>query len=1110
MPRLYPSNLSAYDLEEGLPVSCVQDGLKDKSGRLWVNVCFDQPELRTINFFRFDGQHSELIYWESLPPGTEQCQATLATIAETGELYGFFRPGNHFFRFNPDTRQTRFYQLTDTTVDITWMQFSADHGLIIMAQNPDVQQLYRLQGDTPEMLLNHSIKTAPGGEVQEFPGRSIFRVLAGDDLWFYEKPSVYYLPDKVQEQFRLLRFNFRNRSLKTYSYNDLFSGAPPPSAAAYRQFVLCADRHNQVMLLDGNCLYALDRKTCKAALKAVFDNHMTWEKDPGFFYNRATKDAVGNLLFLLWDEKEYYKGVLLDTSGRFLDYSAVLQQTARMTRYGTIFFNGVWSRDYQRNILTFSPGGMLSADIQFNGSISYRMKGIPTRAISEWRPGQYLVRAETRSNFLLVRPLEGPAVQLFYPELKAEQPFHPVTLSNLIKTTDGYWWYGSDKSLVRFDSNKVRTIFPVGFEFVKFTFLDARHVALVNSKRGDLMIYNVSTKTGRPWLENGKPLSIPGDINELFLSKDSTLWIASLQGLWQVGLKTGKSQKIGYPEGFRDERIMCLSEDAAGRLWVGTYGSGLHLYNPYTGALEVVNQEKGLSNNTVVGILEDAQGYRWLSTYRGINLLSSQGQVLAQLFEQDGLSTNEFNRYSYFKDSNGRLIFGSIHGINIIEPDLLRKQLLQGGNLRLYLTSLTWYDTKKGADQTIFYNFDRLGTLHLPATHRSVSLDFALSDLIRLEDQTFSYKIERKGQHGSSEWIYLGNKSQLALVDLPAGRYSILIQGADFRGNRAVEPIVLSIEVGEFFYRQTWFYLLCFLLAAGAVAYWIYRQRMLRKNLERELAARTHEIMDTRDQLIAQEKLASLGQMVAGIAHEIKNPLNFVNNFSEGSEELLAELKEELERYRARPDDATFNTIQAILEDLRLNAIDIVNYGNQADRIVKSMMDHARGTPGHRLNVDLNQLVEDNLNLAYHGFRAINPTFQVHLEKDLDATLEPMAVFPQELGRVLLNILNNACHAVSEKQKSAGREYHPVIRVSTGLENGAVIIRIWDNGPGIPEAIREKIFQPFFTTKPTGEGNTGLGLSISYDIITLQHKGKILVDSQSGEFTEFVIRLPQA
>ncbi len=1106
--KLYPSNLTAYDLEDGMPINCVSDGLMDRQGRFWVNACFDQPEHRTVNFFRFEGRHSQVIYWDSLPPGASHRQAALAGVNPAGDLFGFFRMSPYFFLFDPETHRTVFYQLPDPDADIYWMDYSREHGVILLARLLQRIQIYRFQDEKTTLLGDLPIEPVVDAMQTSYPYLPGYQTLAGDELWFFKEPIAAYFPQKVREQFQLMRLNLRTGAWKSFSYDALFSGTPQPREASWRQFLLCTDARNRVLMLDTKRLYEIEKGAGRAVLKTVFDNRVQPYQIVYDKY-RATKDAAGNLLFVLPDERDYYRAVLLDTAGRYFDYSAVLQQTTSVSRFGWIHQNNVQSRDFTRNIKTLSAGGLVVADIQFYGSVSHIMKGIPTRAIAEWRPGEYLIRTEAYSSLLLVRPQKTPVFQFFYPETWVDDTLHHIALSNLIKSDDGYWWYGSPHGLVRIDSNKVRTRFEVGVDFTKFTFLDAQNAALV-SNDGRLFFFNLTTRKLHPWQENGKPVSIDGDINELFLSKDSTLWVASLEGLWQFSLKNGNSRHIGSPEGFRDERMMCISEDARGRLWMGTYGAGLQIFNPQTGAIQVVNVEKGLSNNTVVGILEDAEGYWWLSTYKGINLLSPEGEVLAQLSVEDGLSTNEFNRYSYFKDSKGRLIFGSIHGINILEPELLKAQLLRSGRLSLFLTEVNYYDDRLGADRSLHFGFTGMGTLKLPATHRYLNLGFALSNLVRPEAQTFFYRIEGPGHNEADDWNYLGNSPQLVLPDLSPGAYRVLIRGVDYRGKRAEAPIVVQVHVGRFFYQETWFYLLCFLLVAGAIAYWFYRQRLLRKALEKELAARTTEIMDARDQLIAQEKLASLGQMVAGIAHEIKNPLNFVNNFSEGSEELLAELREELDRYHTAPDDATFDNIQAILEDLRLNAIDIVHYGNQADRIVKSMMDHARGTPGLRLPVDLNKLVEDNINLAYHGFRAANPTFQAHIEKQLDTALGPLEVFPQELGRVLLNILSNACFAVHEKQQTAGGAYHPVIRVSTGLENGDAVIRIRDNGPGIPEDIREKIFQPFFTTKPTGEGNTGLGLSISYDIITLQHKGKISVDSQPGEYTEFIIHLPAA
>jgi len=278
--------------------------------------------------------------------------------------------------------------------------------------------------------------------------------------------------------------------------------------------------------------------------------------------------------------------------------------------------------------------------------------------------------------------------------------------------------------------------------------------------------------------------------------------------------------------------------------------------------------------------------------------------------------------------------------------------------------------------------------------------------------------------------------------------------------------------------------------------------------LLQEMKKVTEEIVKAQDQLIVQEKMASLGQLTAGIAHEIKNPLNFVNNFAEGSVELSEDLIEQLNKQKENLNKDDFEELEELINDLKQNALDIRDNGKRADSIVRSMMDHASGSSDELRLVDINKLLEENVNLAYHGYRANDSSFNIIIEKNYDNSLPELEILQADIGRVLLNIINNACYALSEKQKEMGEDFNPLLSISTKANIKTIDIRIRDNGNGIPEKIREKIFNPFFTTKPTGTGNSGLGLSISYDIIVLQHYGKLTVDSKPGEFTEFVITLP--
>ena len=270
------------------------------------------------------------------------------------------------------------------------------------------------------------------------------------------------------------------------------------------------------------------------------------------------------------------------------------------------------------------------------------------------------------------------------------------------------------------------------------------------------------------------------------------------------------------------------------------------------------------------------------------------------------------------------------------------------------------------------------------------------------------------------------------------------------------------------------------------------------------------ELKAAQARLIQTEKMASLGQLTAGIAHEIKNPLNFVNNFAGLSVELLDELKETAAQAIAGLAEDERADVDEIVAMLTGNLEKIAEHGRRADGIVKSMLEHSRGVSGERRAVDLNALVEEALNLAYHGARAQDASFNITLERDLDPAAAPIELAPQEMTRVFLNLFGNGFYAATERARGNGEAgYRPTLQVSTRDLGGDVEIRVRDNGTGIPPEIRDRLFQPFFTTKPTGEG-TGLGLSISYDIVTQQHGGSIAVDSEPGEFTEFTIRLPRS
>ena len=317
-----------------------------------------------------------------------------------------------------------------------------------------------------------------------------------------------------------------------------------------------------------------------------------------------------------------------------------------------------------------------------------------------------------------------------------------------------------------------------------------------------------------------------------------------------------------------------------------------------------------------------------------------------------------------------------------------------------------------------------------------------------------------------------------------------------------------DIEAAQLNYRnQIKFYvlggvLIAFLLLA-TILFRNNRQKQKANSLleeqKMEIQKTLTELKTTQVQLIQSEKMASLGELTAGIAHEIQNPLNFVNNFSEVNKELLDELQQELK-------SGKINDVMAISNDIKTNEEKINHHGKRADAIVKGMLQHSRTSSGQKELTDINVLADEYLRLAYHGLKAKDRSFNATTKTDFDNSIDKVNIIPQDIGRVVLNLINNAFYAVDEKKKQKQNGYEPTVSVSTKKNNGKVEISVKDNGNGIPQKVLDKIFQPFFTTKPTGQG-TGLGLSLSYDIVKA-HGGEIKVETKEGDGTCFIIHLP--
>jgi signal transduction histidine kinase len=455
-----------------------------------------------------------------------------------------------------------------------------------------------------------------------------------------------------------------------------------------------------------------------------------------------------------------------------------------------------------------------------------------------------------------------------------------------------------------------------------------------------------------------------------------------------------------------------------------------------------------------------------------------------------------------WRTRGGKICFTTTRGVAIIDPDDIRiNPVPPPVVIDRFVVEGETQDTRS--------------TVRVPAGKARFEFHYAGLTFIGAENVRYRYQLVGLDK----EWLDAGSRRDAYFTHLDPGEYTFQVIAANSDGVWNETGTSVSFVLEPHFYQTSWFIGLAvlFFLTSGP-SFYFYRMRNMKKRreaLEQQVRERTSELQKTLDnlketqtQLILSEKMASLGQLTAGIAHEIKNPLNFITNFAALSHDLTQDLRKELAAERGRVDPARAQEIEEVLRDLEQNVNKINEHGKRADSIVRGMLLHSRGKAGERQEIDLNALLTEYTNLAYHGMRAQDQSFNVKIETDFDPTIGTVSVVPQDLSRAFLNIVNNACYAANDKRKNTRNGFTPTVRVSARNLQEKVEIRIRDNGNGIPEAIREKVFNPFFTTKPAGVG-TGLGLSLSYDIIRQEHKGEIQLHTQEGEYTEFVILLPR-
>lgn len=594
------------------------------------------------------------------------------------------------------------------------------------------------------------------------------------------------------------------------------------------------------------------------------------------------------------------------------------------------------------------------------------------------------------------------------------------------------------------------------------------------------------------------------------------IWVsANGQGLNRVDPETNMVTYYDYDpkkeNSLSSNSISDILEDSKGIIWLAT-SEGINRLDPDTGRFTQFTEADGLPTNLTEVILEGDNGEMWIGTQNGISQMvtnESLGKVTFINYNTtDGLGGDIFLSLGAARSSDGTFYFGGEHGLttfksitaNNTPPALLISNVLISNKSVLDM----------GSESPLTESLLNTDLLSLSHQQNNLSFEFSALHFANPEKNQYAHKLIGYDE----DWIY-DNRNFASYTNLDPGEYQFAIRASNAYGIWNEEGKILTITIAAPWWQRWWAYALyaVVLLLGFIMVDRFMRAKIKRKERERsrekelahakEIEKAYSELKDTQSQLIQSEKMASLGELTAGIAHEIQNPLNFVNNFAEVNSELIEEMKEEL-------NNGNLQEVQSLADDINENEKKIIFHGKRADSIVKGMLQHSQNSNGKKEPTNINLLADEYLRLAYHGLRAKDKEFNADMETDFDDSIKTITIIPQDIGRVVLNLVTNAFYAVNEKaiaaKASGDTTYKPIVSLATKKKKNSVEITVTDNGNGMPDAVKEKIFQPFFTTKPTGQG-TGLGLSMSYDIITKGHGGELKVETKEGEGTTFSIQL---
>lgn len=1057
LPKLIPSYRNDFFQKDvAFSNTCFDNVFLDDSGRMWLNVCGLQRVVNSIGLYSFDGYIFRPLEFRKQDNSlVESINIKGRTL--DGHFYGI--ADRQPYLLDPLSKSIETITYEDTTFkDLLPRGIQEINGVLYVIGEIGHGKVGLFGQQNERFTLRSSFDYRNGYWTTR--GHSI--VGDEEELWWIGGTLPLFRLDQKQNITEVFDVDdFLGETPTTeLSQSDIVSDPPKILKSTGGEVYLFLSKYY------GSNFYRFECELRKfVPLNEFFPKAWT--------PINLVQDQSGNVCFLFLDENRTYRAILQNSQGQYYDYSAVVA--------GHQDIRNLVAQDFFKQVYLLGNDGLHSIGIKKSGAIEQVLSGEWISSMIFMPDHRLLVNTISNGWFQYdtliqkVEPFIGPDCNL---DGKA---FGKGMKQQILSDDQGNFWFVSSNYLVKYNP-KDNSCFAYQLNSFAQLFAFVRpDLIMIQFGPTKIELFNLNTKSVMP-PEDWLPSDLVGFVRDIFVDSRGLVWVPTNKGLWKLDFDQKKSVLILPDAGFRDFRFTAIFEDPQGRLWLGTYFGGLHIYDPATGETTVIDQRNGLSNNSVMGIIDDDDGDVWVTTEYGITILSPEGDVLNNIFQEDGLTIDQFERFDPYKAENGNLFFGSHQGLNIIRPRELKEDLKNKNEVKIYLTEAIFFDKQVGKVTIHRDQLEKLGTLEISAENPGLYLKFGLSSYLEPFKNRYAYKLDRKGE----DWAYLGTTPELNISRLPPGRYNILVRGADFRNNWTTEPLVIPIRAKQFFYKQTWFYLLAaapFLLF-GFV--WIRNKQQESRRLEIKVAVQTQKIQEDKELIEQQaEGLRQLDKLKSNfftnISHELRTPITLIK----------APLENIIEKYGHQMEKTLVSSLQLVLTN-----------AGKLSRLVEELLElsrlDAKKTTLKEKSTAFSSFCEQLFNAyaAAASLKKINYRFKSQLDDNLFFLVDR-----NRLEKVINNLLSNALKFTPEEGN---------ITMEIDRSPDQLFIQVQDSGRGIPPEDLPHLFERYFQTRRddiSTAGGTGIGLALTKELTELMG-GQVSVESEWGSGTTFRVSLP--